>query len=170
MIDDRASDCDILVLHYRSAIVHFVCMHEGSERYPPLVRDARVDIICVHLKKLSRHPAEGRRPPGVNARPQSGRPCQEKKIAVISGVVGMVMSDEDVAERAQRHFGECELARHAVAAINNVGNIVGDDHLRRWESALSRARAAARAEQDESRLGGRRRLCGDQPGLRNRER
>jgi hypothetical protein len=58
----------------------------------------------------------------------------------------------------------------AVAAVNDVGHAVDDDHLRRRETVLPRARAAARAKQDESCLGMGRRLRRRPPRLRDGKR
>jgi hypothetical protein len=63
----------------------------------------------------------------------------------------MLMRDEDVAKGGQRHPGEGQLTGHAIAAIDHVGGVVGDDHLRRRGAGLARTRTAARAQQDQLR-------------------
>jgi hypothetical protein len=61
----------------------------------------------------------------------------------------MVMGEEDVAQPLERRAGDDELARHAVAAVHDVEEVVDDDHLRRRHVDLLGPWAAAGAEQDQ---------------------
>jgi hypothetical protein len=68
--------------------------------------------------------------------------------------------DENVPQRRQRDVGQHKLTRDAIPAIDHIGAIVADDHLRRCGACLPRTRSAAGAEQDESRFRPRgSRLC-----------
>jgi hypothetical protein len=61
----------------------------------------------------------------------------------------MVMRDEDVPQRGQRHSRECKLPRHAVAAINHIRDGVADDHLCRCGIRRARPRASSRAKENQ---------------------
>src|SRR5262245_31945059 len=69
------------------------------------------------------------------------------------------MGDEDRAELRKRQFRERELARDAVAAVNEIDTIADDDHLRGCRMANLWRRTAGGPEQDEARARLLRRLC-----------
>ena len=61
----------------------------------------------------------------------------------------MVVGDEDVAQFLERRTGDHELMRHTVAAVNNVEDIIDNDHLRRRHTDLVRSWAATGTKQDQ---------------------
>ena len=63
----------------------------------------------------------------------------------------MLMRDEDVTKRGERHPCEGQLARHAIAAIDHIDDVVADDHLRGCGARHSRTRAASGPEENEPR-------------------
>ena len=127
MIDQRRGDLDVLVLQDDAALAQLVGVDQRRERHPAFVGDARVDVGRVHLEEQARHLLERRRTPGVDRRAQPGRPRQPDQVAVVRVVVGVMVRDEDVAQRRQRHAGEHQLPSDAVAAVDDVGHAVDDD-------------------------------------------
>ena len=41
----------------------------------------------------------------------------------------MLMRDKDMAKRCERHIGASQLDSHAIAAIDNVGQIINNNYL-----------------------------------------
>ena len=78
------------------------------------------------------------------------------------------MGDEDVAQRREWDARYNELARHAVAAIDDIGLAACDDHLRRCRAGAARPRPAAGAEQDQPRSRWLRGRCRREQGRRRR--
>ena len=79
-----------------------------------------LDVRRVHLEEQARHLPKRWRAPRIDSRSQPGGPRQPDQVAVISVVVRVVVRDEDVAKRRQRHVGEYELASDAISAIHHV--------------------------------------------------
>jgi len=57
--------------------------------------------------------------------------------------------DEDVSNERQRHIGQHKLTRDAVAAVNHIRRVVGDDDLRRRGTDFSRPWTASGPEENE---------------------
>jgi hypothetical protein len=101
------------------------------------------------------------------------RPAAQREpdqIAVISVVIGMLVGDEDMTQGRQRYSCEDKLSRNAVAAIDDVRNVVTDDDLGRRGTRFSRPRPASSAEEDESRRPALSRTGPGTRGRRDRER
>lgn len=60
------------------------------------------------------------------------------------------MRDQDMAKGIERYSGANELDGRAIAAINDVSGTVDENHLRRWNTALSRTRPTPGTQQDEA--------------------
>jgi hypothetical protein len=69
MVDERSSDLDVLVLHHWAALAQLMDVNERTERHPPLVGDARGDVVRVHLEEQLGHLLERRWPPRVDSGP-----------------------------------------------------------------------------------------------------
>jgi hypothetical protein len=96
--------------------------------------------------------AASRRTPAIDASFQAGSPREQQQVAVVGVVIGMLVRQQDVAQLREANACRDELARDAVAAIDNVSDVVDHDHLRRGRVGFARPRAAARAQQDQSAL------------------
>ncbi|GCC48834.1 hypothetical protein chiPu_0033188, partial [Chiloscyllium punctatum] len=72
-----------------------------------------------------------------------------EQIAVFEIVVGMVMADEDVFHRGNRHAGGDQLPADAHAAINDKGGVVDDEQIGWIGSADADARATLGAEEHD---------------------
>ena len=77
-----------------------------------------------------RHLRERRRSPRVDPRLQLIAPREQQQVAVVGVVIGMMVRDEDVAQRAE-DAGQHHLPGDAVAAVDDVAAIADDDDLRR---------------------------------------
>src|SRR5438874_342255 len=118
-----------------------------------LVRDPRVDVIRVHLEEKTRHLLERRWSPSVEPRAQAGRPGKQDEVAIVGVVIRMMVRNEDVPELGQGHSGEDELARHAIAAVDDIRRVIGNDYLSRGRARLPRPWSAARPEEDQASPG-----------------
>ena len=85
----------------------------------------------------------------MSTRPQAGCPRKPDQVAVVRVVIGVLVRDEDVPQRRERHAGKGQLAGDPVAAIDHVRGVAADNHLRGCRARLPRTRAAARSEEDE---------------------
>jgi hypothetical protein len=132
-------------------------MDQRDQRHAPFVRDPGADVVGVGLEEQFRHARQRRRPPGVDALAEPRGPRQEQEIPVVGVVVRMMMGDENVPDVRQRHAGENQLARHAIAAVDDIGVVAEEDHLRGRGALLPRPRAAGGPEEDQPRF--RRRRC-----------
>ena len=64
-------------------------------------------------------------------------------------MVGVLVRDEDVAQRGEWYASEGQLASDPVAAIDHVSDVIADDHLRRSGACCPRTRPAPRPEEHE---------------------
>jgi hypothetical protein len=80
---------------------------------------------------------------------EPGRPGGVDDIAVFEIVVGMVVCDEDVADVGQLHARVDDAARRAVAAVDDEGNAVDEQQVRRIVARPADTRPALRADEDE---------------------
>src|SRR5262249_17747145 len=72
--------------------------------------------------------------------------------AVACVVIRMLMRDEDRAQLSDRQVRQGQLARDAVAAIDEIDAIANDDGLRRCGAADFRRRSAGCAQQHQTRV------------------
>lgn len=55
-----------------------------------------------------------------------------------------------MTQRGQRHVSANELSGDAISAIDNIGSVVHDDHLRRGANVFARARTTPGAEKNQA--------------------
>src|SRR5207253_3966404 len=90
-------------------------------------------------------------PPRVDARAETCYPRQPDQVAVVGVVIRVVVRDEDMAQRRERHSGQGQLPGNAIAAIDHVRDVLADDHLRRGSPRLLWPRSSCSPEEDEPR-------------------
>ena len=117
--------------------------------------DARISneggCVRVHLEEQLRHLRKRRRSPAcrracsgpLSTPARSG--CRSRRCD------RMVMRDEDVTQRRERHSGQHQLTCNAVAAVDHVRGVVADDHLRRGRPRPLRPRSSCRSEENQPR-------------------
>ena len=137
------SDIDIRIVNEgRVPLAPLVRVHELREA-GAVIADDNVKVTAtlvithrsyrpspVHLEEQSGHALERRRSPRIDRRTQAGRPREPDEIAVVGSVIGMLVRDEDVAQRCQRHTRKGHLPGDAIAAVDHIGGAIADDHLR----------------------------------------
>ena len=134
----------------------------------PSSRSLTARSALVHLEEQPRHARQRRRPPRVHRRREMVAPREQQQVAVVRVVIGVVVRDEDVAQRAE-DAGDHHLAGDAVAAVDHVAAVADDDDLRGARARLLGRRPARGAEQDQPGLGGLRRDSLRITGRRARE-
>ncbi len=141
---------DVAGRHHRSFGV-FVHRDELAQIGPALVRDAGLDVELVGVPKAVREPFHAGRTIGIDGCAQPGRPGVVEQEPEFRIVVGMMVGDEDVAQRRQRELGVRQLEAHPVAGIDDVRHVVIDEQIGRRTRYVARAdcRAAAGAQQQQ---------------------
>jgi hypothetical protein len=124
MVDERGRYPHLTVVQYDARAVEIVDAEQRRQRHAPFVGDSRFDVCRVERKKLRCHPGQRRRPPAIDRRLEAGRPGQEEQVAIVRVVIRVMMRDEDVADRSQRHIRRDQLPRDAVPAIDDVRRVV----------------------------------------------
>jgi hypothetical protein len=161
VIDDgRMRRAERRDLHVRSlqhyAVVRDVFRDQQFARIgTAFVLDPRLDVEPVQFPERFRHRLDALRTERVDRCRQARRPGVVEQIAVFEVVIGMVVGDEDVLHRRNRHTGRHQLAADAHAAIDHERRIVDHDKIGGIGCAIADARSALGAEEDDARA----RLC-----------
>jgi len=126
------------------------------------VLDAGFDIEPVQFEKRFRHRLDALRAERMDRRRKSRGPGIIDEIAVFEIVIGMVMADENVSHRFQRHARGDKLATDAHPAIDHERRVVHDHEICGIRAPESDTRPTFRSQEDDAGA----RLC----GLRKRRR
>lgn len=115
---------------------------------------------------------EGRRSPGINTPAEAALPSQPNQVSIVRIVIGVVMGQENVPHAGQRYIGKDKLPCNTVAAIYDVGRVVGDNDLRGSRPGFLWSGAATGSEENQPGLPARALPDGEQWGAcyRNRTR
>ena len=147
-----AQCCDLHVArrHHRPLGV-LVDVHELAQVRPALIRHARFDVELVSIPKSRGEPLHARRAEGIDRRSQADCPGVVQQQTEFRVVIGVVMGDEDVAQRSKRKLRLHELETDAVPGVDHVWYAVVDNEVggRSWRVAAANRRTALRAEQHE---------------------
>ncbi len=155
MLDESAGHGHVVVFQDHAGFAQFVRTDQGHEGWPAFVRDAGIDVVGVHFEEQPGHAVERGRAPGIDVVLQAGGPGEKQQVAVIGIVVGVLVGEEDVTDGGEGQAGLRVLAGDAVAAIDDIGDVVDEDDLRGGGAGGSRARSAGGAEEDEAGFGWR---------------
>src|SRR5205807_991772 len=106
----------------------------------------------VSVPEAGSEPLHARGTIGIHRRSQPNRPGVVQQQAKFRVVVGVVVGDEDVAQRRKRKLGLNQLEAHAVAGVDYIGGAVVDDEIGGWTRRVTAAngRTAFRAEQHQT--------------------
>ena len=112
----------------------------------------RVSMSYAFISKNSRIILVKRRAsPHVHPALEAGSPREQQQVADVRVVVRVMVSDEDMPDRRERHPGQCQLTGDAVPTVDDIGGAVGDNDLGGRRGWLLGPRPAGGAEQDEPR-------------------
>src|SRR5438270_11017297 len=107
------------------------------------VDDAGVDIELAAGEKTVQQRVDTIRTVNIDRRLQPKRPSVVGKRPRLKIVIGMVVRDENVAQRGQREFGFDEFERRTVTHVDDVGYIVPDKQIDRRARRISADRRPA---------------------------
>jgi hypothetical protein len=127
------------------------------------ITDAFVDYPCVDvefhvIEKVAGHAPEADWSVSVNAWRLSRRPGVVEQRAVFQIMIRMIVCDENVPQPVKRDSRVDQLTRNAIAAIDDVRNIVDEQQRRRIAAVCSGGKRGSpfSSEQDDPRA---RSLC-----------
>ena len=124
--------------------------HQLAQVRATFVGDPRVDVEALGLPIGVEQLLDAGGPIGVDTAAQSGRPRVVDERAELEVVVGMMVRDEDVAQRRQRQAGLHQLEGDPVARVDHIRHVAVDDQVRARRRRIGGdSRAALGAEQHQ---------------------
>src|SRR5262245_12666377 len=150
MVHEGRRDGQVLVSHEWAPVAELVNVDQWHQRHPVLVDDPDVDVSRVHFEEQPGHLLERWRSPSIDTGKPPRAPRKPNEVPVVGIVVRMMVREENVPESGHRHSSKRELARDAVAAIDDIRRVVRHDDLCGGRTTLAWPGPAARTKKDQS--------------------
>ena len=141
----------VVGLQHDAVVLDILGGQQFADVGPAFVLDARLDVEAIQFPVGAGHAHQTLWAERMDRRRQPCRPGIVDEIAVFEIVVGVVVADEDVLDRRDRHAGGDQLAADAHAAIDHDRRVVDDQQIGRIGSADADARATLGAEEHDAR-------------------
>jgi hypothetical protein len=150
VLDQRGGDAHLLVGVDDARPGDLPRVDEPGEAGAALVTHPGVDVVPVGRHEVHQDLLQRGRPDHRHRRDEPG-PSEQEEGADIGVVVRMMVGDADRAQSREGHARPVQLPRDAVAAVDEVGGVIHQDHLGGRAPSATRDRAARGAEEDQLR-------------------